>query len=51
MTYVRTSLQVVPRLALQAEALRAICATFGPATLLYVAKMVAYLFVQVPGPT
>lgn len=32
---------------LKLEALWAICATFGPATLLYVAKMCAYLLVQV----
>ena len=39
--------QVVPRLVLRVKSLRAICATFGPATLLYLAKMCAYLLVQV----
>ena len=41
------TLQVVPRLVLRMQSLRAICATFGPATLLYLAKMCAYLLVQV----
>lgn len=40
--------QAPPRLALpRLDALLAIGATFGPATLLYAAKMVTYLLVQV----